>query len=213
MKKIFGFLCGPGLLILPLGLLAQDLPPPGGPYPSTVTPDESRSVTPDAGQLRFPPPDLIASEPPPPSLSEELGPDFKASAPADQPPVSPAASAPGAPAYAPAHEAAVPAYGGSDYRYPAPPAATPSADGQQWPGGYAQPGWPASQPGAGYPGYGYAYPYGYAAPGGYSAPAYGYGYPGYGNDSSNNWNESMPTPFGTMPGPWDSMPKSFFPGR
>ncbi len=215
MNKALEILPGLSLMILPMLVTAQTLPPPGGPYPSTVVAVEPAETTPQPEQLRFPPPDLVAPAPPPPSLSEELGPDFKdAATTVDANPTAPVAPSgyppsQSAPAYAP------PAYtGGRDYGGSTPPAAT--AGSQQWPGyapGYpAQPAaptnaWSAQQPGATYPGYGYGYPYGYGT------PSYGYGYPGSGYAPEGTWNDSMQTPFGSMPGPWDSMPKSFFPGR
>jgi len=215
MKTAIRLLQGLGLLTLPVTVLAEMLPPPGGPYPSTVVADQPVETAPNPEQLRFPPPDLVAPAPPPPSLSEELGPDFRESPAMDQglPPVAAPAAAP--PSQAADYPAPQQPRATSGYDYATPPAATPGAQGQ-WPAyGPSYPSVPAPQgnawpgpAGSGYPAYGWgSYPYGYGA------PAYGYGYPqsGYGTDPG--WNDSMPTPFGSMPGPWDSMPKSFFPGR
>jgi len=198
-------------LLFPLHLLAGTLPPPGGPYPSTVNAEQVVG-TPSPGQLRFPPPDLVAPAPPPPSLSEELGPGFRESAVAGQP--APVLSDGVPPARPSGHPTARQDPASPGYRYPASPAA-PEQQQAQWPPAYssspypaagtapgAWPGYPA--PGGGYPAYGWqGYPYGYAAPG-YSHPKPGYG---------TGWSESMPTPFGNMPNPWGSMPDSFFPGR
>ncbi len=222
-----------GLLLLPLSVQAETLPPPGGPYPSTVTIDQSADKTPpEAEQLRFPPPDLVAPAPPPPSLTEELGPDFGKGSSQSSTAAGSAVNRrqdggytggsgfanPGNPSVA------VPALPGS---YPQPPSTgTPpypsssAGQGQGWsgypttPADPRSPAWstpPAgSYPGYSYPGYGgwSGYPdYGY------SVPSYGYGYPGSGYVPNSNWSDTMQTPFGSMPGPWDSMPKSFFPGR
>ncbi len=200
-------------LLLPLSLQAEVLPPPGGPYPSTVMGQEAVPAA-KPEQLRFPPPDLAAPAPPPPSLSEELGPGFSG---------APAVSArtgeattrtpsntqvpPAVPEFAPPLRASgVP---GADH--PSASTAAPVPPVSAWPGyapGYSQtPGaaWPG-QASSAYPGYGWgSYPYGYTAPG------YGYGYPN--STYGNNWNDRVPTPFGDMPTPWDAMPNSFFPGR
>lgn len=200
-------------LLLPLSLQAEVLPPPGGPYPSTVPGQEpAPAIAPEPEQLRFPPPDLVAPAPPPPSLSEELGPDF-ADTGVSAPTESTGEGTAQTPSPAPDYAAPSPAYGASGNGYP-PAIVTPTPPTpptSSWPGyapGYSQtPGadWPG-QPSSAYPGYGWgSYPYGYTAPG------YGYGYP----DSTygNNWNDRVPTPFGNMPAPWDAMPNSFFPGR
>ena len=216
-----------GLLLLSISVQAETLPPPGGPYPSTVTIDQSTEQShPETEQLRFPPPDLIAPAPPPPSLTEELGSDFgKGSQPSTASGNTENTgqggftggngfASPGNPS------AALPPLPGT---YPQPPSAgtptypSPSA-GQDW-SAYSTPANPPSSawstapngnfPGYSYPGYGWS---GYPSYG-YPTPSYGYGYPGSGYAPNSNWGDTMQTPFGSMPGPWDSMPKSFFPGR
>ena len=221
-----------GLLLLPLSIQAETLPPPGGPYPSTVTVDQSVEQShPEDEQLRFPPPDLIAPAPPPPSLTEELGSDFGRDS--SQPSAAAGNTAntgqgggytgdsgfvsPGNPS------GGLPPLPGA---YPQPPSTgTPSypsssaGQGQGW-SGYPAPANPPSSawsrpPAGNYPGYSYPGYGGWSGyPNyGYSTPSYGYGYPGSGYAPNSNWGDTMQTPFGSMPGPWDSMPKSFFPGR
>ncbi len=206
------------LLLLPLSSRAENLPPPGGPYPSTVNNGTTTGQShPQAEQLRFPPPDLVAPAPPPPSLKEELGADF-----GDNSPTSTTSG-----------NTSVPGQGGGysgegGFAGTASPASLPplqesyrqppsTGSVQGWPGYPVQGNPPAagreSPPAGNYPGYsypGYGYPgYGY----GYSTPSYGYGYPGSGYAPNTRWDDTMQTPFGSMPTPWDSMPKSFFPGR
>lgn len=224
MIKRLSFAC---LGILSMPLAAQDnLPPPGGPYPSTVTVEKSSSPGQSEPQLRFPPPDLVEPVPPPPSLSEELGPDFVDST---------ASSSDLSPTNAVTHQGnrfapdsgqgvfpqpSAQPYANSPGGYPSGPATNPAVSPGQ--GSYAYPApsapparvWP-SQPSTGYSGNTYpgnswsTYPY-Y----GYPSTGYGYSYPGTGYGTNPGWTgDNMQTPFGTMPGPWDSMPRSFFPGR
>lgn len=221
MNTVYRMLSG-FFLALPFAASAETLPPPGGPYPSTVTADEAPDSRILDENLKFPPPDLVAPAPPPPSLSEELGPGFDSAG--DTAPSGAGAPAgmaqPGVPAVLPDAPYA-PDY--SEGRYAQGTAPAGSGTASQWPSAgqgstryppAASPGtaWTAPQPGAAYPGYGYgySYPYGYTQQPGYG---YGYGYPGAGYGPNTQWDERMTTPFGDMPSPWGSMPKSFFPGR
>jgi hypothetical protein len=181
-----------GLLTAGLPLYAEYVPPPSGPYQSSVVITSKSSSEQSDGQVyRFPPSDLtFEPEPDEPVVNRGRVP------PGTNQPGGPVGATMSYPDFTQAPQDAQAGYNTPSPR-PAYPPVTPNNEARQWnadprySSGMAPGQWYQQPQGEGY--------YPYSAPGGYpyANPYYYQGYQGSGYDATNS--------FGSMPSPWSMM--------